>query len=60
MKKILLKLIYKLLGKIPEDVNDDGKVNSLDLLLVKKYILNNEKESEKNAEINSENVDTHK
>lgn len=45
MKKILIKLINKLLGKIPEDVNDDGKVDSLDLLLVRKYLL--KKESDK-------------
>lgn len=49
MKKIILKIIYKILNKIPEDVNDDGVVNSLDLLLVKKYLLKNnvsEKESD--------------
>lgn len=48
MKKILLKIIYKLLHKIPEDVNDDGIVDSLDLLKVQKYILSHDKkESDK-------------
>ncbi len=42
MKKILIKLINKLLGKIPEDVNNDGVVDSQDLLLVKKYLLKKE------------------
>ena len=39
MRNKLLKLIYKIFNKIPEDVNDDGEVNSLDLLLVRKYLL---------------------
>lgn len=47
MRKMLLKMIYKLLKKIPEDVNDDGEVNCLDLLLVQKHILNNQKENDK-------------
>lgn len=48
MRKKILKLIYKIFNKIPEDVNDDGKVDGLDLLLVQKYILNKEnKESDK-------------
>lgn len=42
MRKLMLKIIYKLLHKIPEDVNDDGKVDSLDLLLVKQYLLKKE------------------
>ena len=39
MKIKILKLIYKIFNKIPEDVNDDGEVNSLDLLLVRKKLL---------------------
>lgn len=38
MRKLLLQIIYKIFNKIPEDVNDDGVVNSLDLLLVKQYL----------------------
>lgn len=48
MKKILLKIIYKIFNKIPEDVNDDGVVNSLDLLLVKKYLLEHDDVEENN------------
>jgi hypothetical protein len=40
MRKLILKIIYKLLHKIPEDVDDDGKVSVLDLVKVQKYILN--------------------
>lgn len=47
MRKIILKLIYKILNKIPEDVNDDGKVDALDLLLVQKKILKNDEKSDK-------------
>ena len=46
--QIIEYLIFLLLGmliafiicnkKIPEDVNNDGKVNSKDLFLVKKYL----------------------
>ena len=47
MRKLILKIIYKIFDKIPEDVNDDGVVNSQDLLLVQQYLLKEEKESEK-------------
>lgn len=42
MRKMLLKLIYKIFNKIPEDVNDDGVVNALDLLIVQQYLLNHD------------------
>jgi hypothetical protein len=49
MKKTILKIIYKILNKIPEDVNDDGMVDSQDLFLVKKYLLTKESDiNEKN------------
>lgn len=48
MIKKLLKLIYRIFKKIPEDVNDDGEVNSLDLFLVRKKLLeDSEKRSDK-------------
>ena len=40
MKKIFLKIIYKILGKVPEDVNDDGKVSAEDYIAIKNYIMN--------------------
>ena len=48
MKKIIL-VIIKFLNKIGlynlKDVNFDGKINAVDYVLIKKYIMN--KESEK-------------
>ena len=38
IRKIILKMIYKIFNKIPEDVNDDGIVDSQDLFLVKIYL----------------------
>ena len=49
IRKIILKMIYKIFNKIPEDVNDDGIVDSQDLFLVKKYLLTKE------SDINEEN-----
>ena len=39
MKKLLLKIIYKIFNKIPEDINDDGKVDITDEVLVMNKIL---------------------
>lgn len=36
MKKLILKIIYKIFNKIPEDVNDDGEVNAKDLLIIRR------------------------
>lgn len=43
MKKLILKIIYKIFNKIPEDVNDDGVVNAKDLLLIRKKLNKEEK-----------------
>lgn len=48
IRKIILKIIYKIFKKIPEDVNDDGVVNSQDLFLIRKYLL-------KESDINGKN-----
>ena len=34
MKELILKIIYKIFNKIPEDVNDDGKVDITDAVKV--------------------------
>ena len=34
MKKLILKIIYTFFKKIPEDVNDDGKVDITDVVQV--------------------------
>lgn len=49
MKNKILKIIYKIFNKIPEDVNDDGVVDSLDLLLVRKYLLKEENNEYRNS-----------
>ncbi len=36
---LLIVIILNIKNKIPEDVNKDGEVNALDLLIVQKYIL---------------------
>lgn len=36
---MLIILIFNIKTEIPEDVNGDGEVNALDLLIVQKYIL---------------------
>lgn len=48
--QIIICLIFLLLGilignykRIPEDVDNNGKVDSRDLLLVKKYLIKEEK-----------------
>lgn len=34
MRNFILKIIYKIFKKMPEDVNDDGKVNITDVVKV--------------------------
>ena len=51
---MLIILIFNIKTEIPEDVNGDGEVNALDLLIVKKYILK-ENEGEKDGRIYNNN-----
>lgn len=39
MKKIIINFLLKILGYNKYDVNMDGKVDCLDLLILQKYIL---------------------
>ena len=49
---MLIILIFNIKTEIPEDVNGDGEVNALDLLIVQKYILK-ENEGEKDGRYKS-------
>ncbi len=51
---MLIILIFNIKTEIPEDVNGDGEVNALDLLIVQKYILK-ENEGEKDGRIYNNN-----
>lgn len=47
MKKIILKIIYKLFKKTPEDVNDDGKVSITDAVKVMDKLMEDNNENNK-------------
>ena len=51
---MLIILIFNIKTEIPEDVNGDGEVNALDLLIVQKYILK-ENEGKKDGRIYNNN-----
>lgn len=42
MKKFILKIIYKIFKKTPEDVNDDGNVSITDVVKVMDKLLEDE------------------